>query len=165
MKIPDCQILFSDSLSTTSITAPENTHINRIAELELEMARAYESDGITFYLSGDPVNALACFHYGFGWLHFGLSSGLFASAATPVCPFLEPHEHLQAVYSSKLEEKTLRYLGNPRHRQLPDPNDNMVSKRINVLLMFMLARNTTENGSLEDALQVSVMAMDGLMPE
>ena len=161
MKITDCQILFSATLSTTRITAPENTHINRIAELELEMARAYESDGITFYLSGDPVNALACFHYGFGWLHFGLSSGLFATAATPVCPFLEPHEHLQAVYSSKLEEKTFRYatlldtaLSSVKCAPDPATTSYGFAKRIHCIAHVYAGRgnNYLKNGSLEDAL-------------
>jgi hypothetical protein len=109
MKITDCQHLFSATLSTTRITAPEGTHSNKTAASVLEMARAYESDGITFFLSGDAINALACFYYGFGWLHFGLSSGLIAAIATPVCPFLEPIEILQSVNSAKLEEKTYRY--------------------------------------------------------
>ena len=161
MKITDCQILFSATLSTTRITAPENTHINRIAARVLEMARAYESDGITFFLSGDPVNALACFYYGFGWLHFGLSSGLVATTATPVCPFLEPHEHLQPVYSSKLEEKTFRYanlldtaLSSVKCAPDPATTSYGFAKRIHCIAHVYAGRgnNYLKNGSLEDAL-------------
>jgi hypothetical protein len=109
MKITECQILFTTTLSRTSISSPENTHINKIAASVLEMARAYESDGITFFVSGDPVNALASFYYGFGWLHFGLSSGLLTVTSSPLCPFREPHEVLQPPFRAKLEEKTCRY--------------------------------------------------------
>jgi hypothetical protein len=109
MKIEDCQILFTISLSRTRIVAPERTPLNKIAASVLEMARAYESDGITFYVSRDPVNALACFYYGLGWLHFGLSSGLLASAHPQGCPFSEPHEKFLPQFRVKLEEKTDRY--------------------------------------------------------
>ena len=73
------------------------------------MARAYESDGIRFFESGDPVNALASFYYGFGWLHFGLSSGLLSVTSPTVCPFKEPLEMLQLPFRAKLEEKASRY--------------------------------------------------------
>ncbi len=161
MKITDCQILFSATLSTTRITAPENTHFNRIADRVLEMARAYESDGITFFLSGDPVNALACFYYGFGWLHFGLSSGLFATTATPVCPFLEPHEHLQPAYSSKLEEKTFRYaylldtaLSSVKCAPDPATTSYGFAKRIHCIAHVYAGRGNyfLKSGSQEDAL-------------
>ena len=109
MKITDCQVLLTTTLSRTKSSAPESTHINKIAALVLEMARAYESDGISFFASGDPVNALAGFYYGFGWLHFGLSSGLLTITASPGCPFLEHQEVLQPEYRKKLEEKACRY--------------------------------------------------------
>jgi hypothetical protein len=109
MKIADCQVLFTKTLSVTRIVAPESTPLYKIAASVLEMARAYESDGITFFESYDPVNALAGFYYGFGWLHFGLSSGLLASTHHPVCPFSGPQEKLQPPFRTKLEEKTHRY--------------------------------------------------------
>jgi hypothetical protein len=109
MKITECQILFTATLSATRVSAPEGTHSNKIAALVLEMARAYESDGISFFVSGDPVNALAGFYYGSGWLHFGLSSGLLTITTTPICPFRDPHEVLQPPFRAKLEEKAFRY--------------------------------------------------------
>jgi uncharacterized protein len=109
MKITDCQVLLTTTLSATQSSAPESTLINKIAALVLEMARAYESDGITFFVSGDPVNALAGFYYGFGWLHFGLSSGLLTITTSPGCPFLEHQAVLQPQYREKLEEKACRY--------------------------------------------------------
>jgi len=109
MKITECQILFTTALSATRISAPEGTHINKLAALVLEMARAYESDGITFFESNDPVNALVSFFYGSGWLHFGLSSGILTITTSPLCPFLEPQEVLQLQYREKLAEKACRY--------------------------------------------------------
>jgi hypothetical protein len=109
MKIADCQILFTTTLSVTRIVAPESTPLYKIAASVMEMARAYESDGITFFVSRDPVNALACFYYGLGWLHFGLSYGLLAITHHPVCPFSGPQEILERQFRTKLEEKTNRY--------------------------------------------------------
>ena len=109
MKIADCQILFTTTLSRTRIVAPERTPLNKIAASVLEMARAYESDGITFFVSRDPVNALAGFYYGLGWLHFGLSSGLLATMHPQGCPFSGPQEKLPPEFQTKLEEKTDRY--------------------------------------------------------
>ncbi|MFY9800068.1 MAG: DUF357 domain-containing protein [Methanoregula sp.] len=109
MKITECQTLFTSALSTTRIPAPESTHYNRTAALVLEMARAYESDGIRFSESGDPVNALASYYYGFGWLHFGVSSGLLTVMHPTVCPLKDPLEILKPPFRAKLEEKTSRY--------------------------------------------------------
>ncbi len=109
MKIRECQILLTSLLSATGISAPDNTHYAKIAETVLGMTSAYESDGITFFKSGDPVNALASFYYGFGWLHFGVSSGLLSLASPPACPLMGSLEILQAPFRAKLEEKTYRY--------------------------------------------------------
>ncbi|MFB6255666.1 MAG: DUF357 domain-containing protein [Haloplanus sp.] len=42
-----------------------------------EMARSYLEDGRHFRAEGDPVNALAAFAYGHGWLDAGARLGLF----------------------------------------------------------------------------------------
>jgi hypothetical protein len=109
MKIADCQVLFKKTLSMSRIAAPESTLLNKIAASVLEMALAYESDGIGFFASRDPVNALACFYYGMGWLHFGLSSGLLATTHSQGCPFSGPHEKFPPQFRVNLEEKTNRY--------------------------------------------------------
>ena len=83
MKITDCQILFTATLAATRISHRKSTPMNKIAALVLEMARAYESDGITFFVSDDPVNALASLYYGSGWLHFGLASGMLTITPLP----------------------------------------------------------------------------------
>jgi hypothetical protein len=109
MKIEECGVLFTTTLSRTRIVAPVSTPLNTIAASVLEMAHAYESDGMTFFASNDPVNALAGFYYGLGWLHFGLSSGLLASTHQPACPFSGSREILPSQFRTKLEEKTHRY--------------------------------------------------------
>lgn len=93
----------------TRVVAPERTPLNKIAASVLEMARAYESDGITFFASHDPVNAIACFYYGLGWLHFGQVSGLLASTNPEGCPFSGPREKFPSQFMAKLKEKTDRY--------------------------------------------------------
>ena len=109
MKIEECGVLFTTTLSMTRIVAPVSTPLNTIATSVLEMARAYESDGMTFFNANDPVNALAGFYYGLGWLHFGLSSGLLTSTHHPTCPFSGSQEILPSQSRAKLEEKTHRY--------------------------------------------------------
>jgi hypothetical protein len=109
MKIEECGVLFTTTLSRTRIVAPVSTPLNTIAASILEMAHAYESDGTTFFASNDPVNALAGFYYGLGWLHFGLSTGLLASTHQPACPFSGSQEVLPPQFRTKLEEKTHRY--------------------------------------------------------
>lgn len=42
-----------------------------------EMARSYLDDGRHFADQGDPVNALAAYAYGHGWLDAGARLGLF----------------------------------------------------------------------------------------
>jgi uncharacterized protein len=161
MKITECQILLTTALSTAHISAPESTPFNKIAASVLEMARAYESDGITFFVSGDPVNALAGFYYGFGWLHFGLSSGLLTVTTSPLCPFSEPHEVLQPPFRAKLEEKTCRYahlldIALSSVKCAPDPAtvSHGFAKRIHSVAVVYARRGDyhVKSGSLEDAL-------------
>lgn len=109
MKTIDCQALLTGTLSRTRIPIPVDTPFHVTAALILEMARAYERDGITFLASGDPVNALAGFYYGFGWLHVGLASGLLAGMDTAACPFTGQSEKLPPEFRAKLEEKSHRY--------------------------------------------------------
>ena len=109
MKIAECQCLLTAMLSLARIPAPQDTPLNKIAAYVLEMAHAYESDGTMFSETGDYVNALACYFYGFGWLHFGLSSGLLIGPVAAVCPFAGPDEELPERYRTQLEEKSVRY--------------------------------------------------------
>ena len=67
-----------------------------------------KATGSHFSAAGDPVNALAGFYYGFGWLHFGLSSGLLAITASPGVLF-GTSGVTSATVQKKLEEKAYRY--------------------------------------------------------
>lgn len=110
MKAAELQILLSTALGNTRITALPGTTLGVTAAGQLEMARAYESDGATFAGSGDPVNALASYFYAFGWLHFGCGYGtLHTDMKNPPCPFMRPGERLPAGEREKLLEKAARY--------------------------------------------------------
>ena len=109
MKTKDCLDHLASLLGTATITAPKKTSLYRTAETVLVMARAYESDGGTFLLSGDPLNALASAWYGSGWLHFGIMYGLLEIGFPVGCPFLSPCESLPLSFAQNLEEKTRRY--------------------------------------------------------
>jgi len=110
MKIEEVHLLLSAALKTTRIPVPPGTALHSVAQDQLEMARAYESDGTTFFGSGDPVNALAAFFYAFGWLHFGCAYGtLVTDMPVPPCPFIRPCGRLSRNVSDKLHEKSSRY--------------------------------------------------------
>ena len=110
MKIAECQLILSAALGKTRITVPPGTALCTTAACELEMVRAYASDGADFVAKNDPVNALASFFYAFGWLHFGCVHGtLITDMQTPACPFTRPLERLCEEYREKLQEKSGRY--------------------------------------------------------
>jgi uncharacterized protein len=110
MMLKDCQILLAATLAGTRCSAPEGSPCCRTGQSVLRMAAAYESDGRSFITAGDPVNALAAFLYGLGWLHCGSASGLLdAGAKMPGCPFTGMFEPVPASQLGKLEEKTGRY--------------------------------------------------------
>jgi hypothetical protein len=74
------------------------------------MAKAYEEDGKTFLSRNDPVNALAAFLYGLGWLHCGFAAGLLRfSKDRPGCPFVGTFGKVPPSENGKLEEKSTRY--------------------------------------------------------
>jgi uncharacterized protein len=109
MKTEKCLDLLASLLDTAAIPVPEKTSLFLTAEAVLVMARAYESDGRTFLMSGEEVNALASAWYGSGWLHFGITYGLLEMSLPVGCPFLSPCESLSPSLREKLEEKTCRY--------------------------------------------------------
>ena len=109
MKISECHRLLASGLSSTRISPAEDSVLGKLARNVYGMASAYESDGLTFSAAGDLVNAHAAFFYGFGWLHFGYSFGLFSSSREAECPFVGSSETLPIGYYEKLEEKTRRY--------------------------------------------------------
>jgi hypothetical protein len=87
---------------------PEKTPLYSTATDILGMATAYHKDGSTFLSSGDWVNALAAFWYGYGWLHFGAMAGYLEIPPEP-CPFRTPFEKAPAHLWEKLREKSERY--------------------------------------------------------
>ena len=105
-----CQALLAATLAGTVCSAPAGSPCGRTGQSVLRMAAAYESDGRTFLKTGDPVNAMAAFLYGLGWLHCGTASGLLVSAGNSRgCPFTGTFEPVPASQDGKLEEKTGRY--------------------------------------------------------
>ncbi len=109
MNLEDYGSLFHEALSRTGIAVPEGSLLYRAAEEVLEMAAAYASDGRAFLRSDDPVDALAGFAYGLGWLDAGSRLGLLL----PVAP--TPPDAVSACIpdakGAHLQEKTHRYRG------------------------------------------------------
>jgi hypothetical protein len=69
--------LLADALATAEPRAPADTPLGTAARECEEMARSYLEDGRHFREADDPVNALAAFSYGHGWLDAGARMGLF----------------------------------------------------------------------------------------
>ena len=68
------QELLAEALAAAE---PAESADREAAEECAAMARAYLEDGRHFVEDGDPVNALAAFSYGHGWLDAGARLGLF----------------------------------------------------------------------------------------
>jgi hypothetical protein len=123
MIVSDCGRLLSVHVSSARIAVPEKTPLYATATDILGMATAYHKDGSTFLSSGDWVNALAAFWYGYGWLHFGAMAGYFEIPPEP-CPFRTPFEKAPAHLCQKLLEKSERYnhlLNSARAAVVPAP--------------------------------------------
>ena len=73
--------LLADALDAAEPAAAEGTPLADGAAECLEMAGAYLEDGRHFREADDPVNALASFAYGHGWLDAGARVGLLAVPA------------------------------------------------------------------------------------
>lgn len=65
------------ALSEATAVSPPGTPLGDAAADCREMAESYLQDGRHFRSNGDPVNALASFSYGYGWLDAGVRFGLF----------------------------------------------------------------------------------------
>ncbi len=66
-----------EALDKAQIIAPEKSHMRKVAEDFMLMARTYYEDGKHFYEEGDHVNAFGCVNYAHGWLDAGARFGLF----------------------------------------------------------------------------------------
>jgi len=109
MRTEECLSLLGAALGSAFCTSPEKTVLFESARVVLVMATSYESDGRSFLASGDRVNALAGAWYGYGWLHFGICSGLVGCRIPAGCPFTGRVETLAPEFHDRLQEKTGRY--------------------------------------------------------
>jgi hypothetical protein len=69
--------MLADALEAVEPTAPPASPLGEAAAACVEMARSYLDDGRHFRAEDDPVNALAAYAYGHGWLDCGVRTGLF----------------------------------------------------------------------------------------
>jgi hypothetical protein len=69
--------LLAEALEAAEVAPQEGTPLYEAALEYEEMARSYLEDGRHFRADGDPVNALASFSYGHGWMDAGARAGLF----------------------------------------------------------------------------------------
>jgi hypothetical protein len=70
--------MLADALAEATIEPPAETPLGAAAAECREMAASYLQDGRHFREDDDPVNALAAFSYGYGWLDCGVRMGLFS---------------------------------------------------------------------------------------
>ena len=70
--------MLADALDEATRQPPADTPLGEAAAECREMAASYLRDGRHFREDGDPVNALAAFSYGYGWLDCGVRMGLFS---------------------------------------------------------------------------------------
>ena len=70
--------MLADAIRAAEPRPPSDTPLGTAAADVLEMAESYLSDGRHFRADDDPVNALASYSYGYGWLDAGVRMGLFA---------------------------------------------------------------------------------------
>ncbi len=70
--------MLAKALDEAEQTAPQGTPLGEAAADCQEMAESYLADGRHFRQNDDPVNALASFSYGYGWLDAGVRMGLFS---------------------------------------------------------------------------------------
>lgn len=65
------------ALEKAAVAAPTRSHLRKVAEDFLTMARAYYSDAKHFRDKGELDKALANVNYAHGWLDAGARLGLF----------------------------------------------------------------------------------------
>ena len=70
--------MLADAIAAAEPRPPTDTPLGTGAADVLEMAESYLADGRHFRADDDPVNALASYSYGYGWLDAGVRMGLFA---------------------------------------------------------------------------------------
>lgn len=108
MRLEEFSRILREQTDAAVITVPYRTGLHTAAEDNLQMTRAYLQDGDSFLASDDPVNALAAYSYGSGWLHCGMAFGLCSAPSGDCLPEI-PVEPLPARKQGRLKEKTDRY--------------------------------------------------------
>ena len=161
MKPEDCLLLLATVLDAASVAVPEKSALFFSGRSVLVMAKAYESDGRTFFASDDQVNALASAWYGFGWFHFGITDGLIKSTVPAGCPFSSHCEHLPSQFRDRLNEKSGRYkhlLDTARHAVRPAPEAGTAAGEFADRVLFIVSvyagsgNRCHATGAHEDAL-------------
>lgn len=77
-KVDQYEELLAEALEAAEPIPDPDTPLGAVAEEIQEMAASYLSDGRHFMSEDDPVNALAAFSYGHGWLDAGARLGVFS---------------------------------------------------------------------------------------
>ncbi|HJJ99127.1 MAG TPA: DUF357 domain-containing protein [Methanocorpusculum sp.] len=98
---------FTTNASTAVPTVSAETPLGATAAGVLKMARCYAFDGMVFHRHGDPVNAVASFAYGHGWLDAGVFLGYLQGQEARQLP--EITECVPDACMNHLTEKTHRY--------------------------------------------------------
>jgi len=75
------ETMLEEALAVADPRPPAATPLGEATAEVLEMASSYLEDGRHFRANDDPVNALASYSYGYGWLDAGVRLGLFAVPA------------------------------------------------------------------------------------
>jgi len=152
--------LLREEVTSTAIPAPERSGLHASAQDNLTMVHAYLTDGDTFLKSDDPVNALAAYCYGEGWLHCGAACG-FLRIGIPQCLCNHTSGRLPHTASGKLEEKTMRYerlLAAARAAVRPAPEAgsalHLIAERVAIVagVYARLGRRSRDQGNFESAL-------------
>ena len=73
--------MLADALAEAEVCVREGTPLHDAALACEEVAVSYLEDGRHFRANDDPVNALAAYSYGYGWLDCGVRVGLFSVPA------------------------------------------------------------------------------------
>ncbi len=76
-KITDYLDKTKRGLAKVRVSAPNQSHAQKIAEDFLNMATSYYSDAKHFFEKGEYVDAFACVNYAHGWLDAAVRFGLF----------------------------------------------------------------------------------------
>ncbi|MCZ0862938.1 DUF357 domain-containing protein [Methanocorpusculum vombati] len=98
---------FAADAGAAAPAVPAETPLGATAAEMLEMVRCYASDGMVFYRQSDPVNAVASFAYGYGWLDAGVFLGYLQGRSAGRLP--EISEEIPSARIEHLTEKTHRY--------------------------------------------------------